>query len=100
MDRLQGFGTNGYDYRRAAIERNNSSRLKWMMSEAKKSAEAREKDENKNNDSFSKIDGEELTNSNTLDNSSKPINNKPENHMFKPNEVNKFAKGNNFFKNN
>ena len=45
MDRLQGYGTNGYDYRKSAIERNNSSRLKWMVSEAKKSAEKREQDE-------------------------------------------------------
>lgn len=100
MDRLQGYGTNGYDYRRSAIERNNSSRLKWMMSEAKKSAEEREKKENKNNNSFSNINGEELTNTNTLDNSNKSINNKPEDHMFRPNEVNRFAKSNNFFKNN
>ncbi len=100
MNRLQGYGDNGYNYRRAAIERNNSSRLKWMMSEAKKSAEIREKNEGKENNSFSTIDSENTNNTSDLTNTTKPIDSKKEEKMFRPNEVNRFSRGNNFFKNN
>ena len=100
MNRLQGYGDNGYNYRRAAIERNNSSRLKWMMSEAKKSVEIREKNESKENNGFSKIDSENANNINDLTNTTKPIDSKNEDKMFRPNEVNRFSRGNNLFKNN
>ena len=100
MNRLQGYGDNGYNYRRAAIERNNSSRLKWMMSEAKKSAEIREKNEGKENNSFSTIDSENTNNTSDLTNTTKPIDSKNEDKMFRPNEVNRFSRGNSFFKKN
>ena len=100
MNRLQGYGDNGYNYRRAAIERNNSSRLKWMMSEAKKSAEIREKNEGKENNSFSTIDSENTNNTSDLTNTTKPIDSKNEDKMFRPNEVNRFSRENSFFKNN
>ena len=100
MNRLQGYGDNGYNYRRAAIERNNSSRLKWMMSEAKKSAEIREKNESKENNGFSTIDSENTNNTNDINNATKHVDSKKEDKMFRPNEVNRFSRGNNLFKNN
>ena len=36
MDRLEGYNTNGHEYRVSQIDRSNSKRLKWMLSEAEK----------------------------------------------------------------
>lgn len=88
MDRLQGYGTNGYDYRKAAIERNNSSRLKWMVSEAKKSAEKREQDE-KNSQTTSFINKTSSLSELKKDNNIPKYDNKND-KMFRPNEVNRF----------
>ena len=35
MNSLEGYNTNGHEYRVSQIDRSNSRRLKWMMNEAR-----------------------------------------------------------------
>ena len=40
MNRLEGYNTNGHEYRKSQIDRSNSRRLEWLMNEAKKNVDA------------------------------------------------------------
>lgn len=53
MNNLEGYNTDGFEYRTSLMDRNNSKRLKWMMKEAKDLAEKREKEE-KNAEAYKK----------------------------------------------
>ena len=49
MDRLEGYNTNGHEYRVSQIDRSNSKRLKWMLSEAEKKVKSVDNSSEKNN---------------------------------------------------
>lgn len=75
MNSLEGYNTNGYEYRASQMDRNNSKRLKWMMKEAKDKVDMKDVEDNK-------IDAN--------NNNSKPSANKLNNNMFKPKDFNRF----------
>lgn len=89
MNNLDGYKTNGHEYRASEIDRSNTRRLKWMMSEAKKVVE--QQDNNTDiKDDYSTLENDNLK---PLENSENKI--KPdERKMFNPN-INRFAKFNN-----
>lgn len=90
MDRLQGYGTNGYEYRRSQIDRSNSNRLKWMMNEAKKSAEKRELEQVQSDSSKKSFSS--LTTNNTLGEKKECSEIYKNDKYFKPSSINKFTK--------
>lgn len=115
MNSLEGYNTDGFEYRASQMDRNRSQRLKWMMKEAKEMAEKREKEENKvdpykkDKNSFidkddKKMDIKSNNNSNSADNKvntpspglSKPSGNGLSNNVFRPSEFNRV----NTFRNN
>lgn len=89
MNNLEGYTTNGYEYRKAEIDRNNAKRLKWMMKQANDNLHMQdnvdnEKDENINDNNRNKVFEENKeTKASTL-----------KDNMFNPN-INRFAKFNN-----
>ena len=48
MNSLEGYNTNGHEYRVSQMDRSNSRRLKWMMNEARKEVEIKEKEKKSN----------------------------------------------------
>ena len=93
MNSLEGYNTNGYEYRKSQIDRSNSNRLKWMMKEAKKIVEKKDIDANTNNNSAILAD-KSITP--TLHGNNNTNTKDSRNNMFNPSTVNKF----NNFKNN
>ena len=110
MDRLQGYGTNGYEYRKSQIDRNNSNRLKWMMDEAKKNVEKKEleqlqsdsnktthlslddsKDKNSQSNSIDKLtENKDLKKLVELNNNKERRQNYKKDKHFRPDTINKF----------
>ena len=88
MNSLEGYNTNGHEYRVSQIDRSNSRRLKWMMNEAR--------------DIVNKKDGQEKQNNNNVilsdknitptlhGNASNKNNSDLRKNMFNPSVVNKF----------
>lgn len=94
MDRLQGYNTTGYEYRMSQIDRSNSNRLKWMMSEAKKNIEKQDNKETNNRSipvSNRGINDIASLNRNMRTKTSS-INSKD--NMFNPESINKFKHSN------
>ena len=88
MDRLQGYGTNGYEYRKSQIDRSNSNRLKWMINEAKNSVEKRELEQLQND--ASKKSYSSLTTNNKLGEKQQSCEIYKKDKLFHPNNINKF----------
>ena len=87
MNSLEGWKTNGHEYRASEIDRNNSRRMKWMNEELKKRVEQNSQS-NIDNDSDKNL----LTDKNGLENKNdSKVNN--DRNMFNPN-VNNYAKFN------
>lgn len=83
MNSLEGYTTNGHEYRASEIDRSNTRRLKWMMNEAKKNVEKQDSENNK--DIIAKQD--------SFVENKEPQQSLNSNNMFNPN-VNSFAKFN------
>lgn len=95
MDRLEGYNTNGHEYRKSQIDRSNSRRLKWLMNEAKKNVEANQSEQPKVKNSFIResdyVEDIKKLNQNISSN----VNNQIKSgNVFKPNTVNRFSRGN------
>lgn len=96
MNNLEGYSTNGHEYRVSQIDRNNSRRIKWMMNEAR--AVVKKRDEEKKQDS-SNIMVDKNRTSKFYSNSTKNKKNKGnKKNMFNPSTVNKFSNKKNNFK--
>ena len=87
MNSLEGWKTNGHEYRASEIDRNNSRRIKWMNEELKKRVEQNSK-ENMESDSDKNLFNNKKELEERKDNS---LNN--DRNMFNPN-VNSYAKFN------
>ncbi len=87
MNSLEGYNTNGHEYRMSQIDRSNSKRLKWMMNEARDIVKKKEEQEKQNNNVI--FSDKNITptlhgnNNNTNDSSIRK-------NMFNPSAVNKF----------
>lgn len=92
MNSLEGYTTNGHEYRKSEIDRSNTRRLKWMMNEARKNVEL---NDSKNNEDKQKYINN-LNGKVAHENTNSKQNNTSSN-MFNPN-VNSFAKFNKNFK--
>ena len=93
MNNLEGYGTNGHEYRLSQIDRNNSRRLKWMMNEAKDIVKKNEEIKQVNS---SNVLGDK--NINTALHGNQNNDNKHGKTMFNPSTVNKFSNMKNRFK--
>lgn len=111
MNNLQGYNTNGYEYRASIIDRSNSRRQKWLNSEAEKRVAVREEQEKQN----AKINSNTLLNQNkisnndnnhlkdkgnlnngSVNNTNAINNNKNNNQGYQPNMNNQFSRNNMF----
>ena len=93
MNSLEGYNTNGYEYRASQIDRSNSRRLKWMMKEAKDIVKKKEEAKQPNS---STILGDKNVTPTLHGNSSNNSNLRK--NMFNPSTVNKFTNIKNNFK--
>lgn len=90
MDRLQGYNTDGHEYRISEIDRSNSRRLKWMMNEARKNVELREEEQKRGvvDKTVNNIAG---LSSNSINGKQGPSSSDPAfRDAFRPDSVNKF----------
>ena len=87
MNSLEGWRTNGHEYRASEIDRNNSRRIKWMNEELKKRVEQNSR-ENMESDSEKNLFNDKKELEERKDN-----NLNSDRNMFNPN-VNSFAKFN------
>ena len=96
MNNLEGYSTNGHEYRVSQMDRSNSRRLKWMMNEARNIVKKRD-EEKKQNSSNVMVD-KNIT-STLHSNSTKNITDEGiRKNMFNPSTVNKFSNKKNNFK--
>lgn len=96
MNNLEGYSTNGHEYRVSQMDRSNSRRLKWMMNEARDIVKKRD-EEKKQNSSNVMVD-KNIT-STLHSNSTKNIKDEDiRKNMFNPSTVNKFSNKKNNFK--
>lgn len=95
MNRLEGYNTNGHEYRKSQIDRSNSRRLEWLMNEAKKNVEAKDYEATKPKNSFIResdsLEEIKKLNKNIAVNTNNQVNNS---NVFKPNNVNLFSRSN------
>ena len=96
MNSLEGYNTDGFEYRASQMDRNRSQRLKWMMKEAKEAVEKREKEENKV-DPYKNID-KNITPTLHSNSTNGPKETDIRKNMFDPSKVNKFTNMKNSFK--
>ena len=86
MNSLEGYNSNGHEYRQSQIDRSNSRRLKWMITEARDIVN--KKDEVKNTTN-SNVLGDKNIHPTLHGNQSNNESNLRKN-MFNPQAVNKF----------
>ena len=98
MNSLEGYNTNGHEYRVSQIDRSNSRRLKWMMNEARDivNKQDAEKNKNKNNNSSAILGDKNITPTLHGTNNNNNNNSDIRKNIFNPSAVNKFSN----FKNN
>lgn len=95
MNSLEGYSTNGHEYRASEIDRSNSRRLKWMMKEAKDAVN--KQDEIKKDNTPGMIADKNITP--TLHGNNETRNSSDiRKSMFNPSAVNKFSNIRNSFK--
>ena len=94
MNSLEGYNTNGHEYRVSQIDRSNSRRLKWMMNEARDIVKKQDEEKNKNSTPSAILGDKNVTP--ILHGTSNDTNSDIRKNMFDPSAVNKF----NDFKNN
>ena len=87
MNSLEGYNTNGHEYRISQIDRSNSKRLKWMMNEARDIVKKKDEQEKQNNNAF--VSDKNITPTLHGDASNTKDSNLRKN-MFNPSTVNKF----------
>ena len=78
MNSLEGYNTNGHEYRASQIARNNSRRIKWLFNEAKKEVEKKDKESNDKNNT-SKLHQNKTVEQKVI-----------RNNVFNPKDINKF----------
>ena len=94
MNSLEGYNTNGHEYRISQLDRSNSRRIKWMLNEARDKVE--KEDRKKENDTSIITDKniKKTLHGNTNTNNRDDIRK----NMFDPSTVNKFSNFKNNFK--
>ena len=87
MNNLEGYNTNGHEYRISQIDRSNSRRLKWMMNEARDIVKKKDEQEKQQNNNI--VSDKNITPTLHGNVSNKNDSNLRKN-MFNPSVVNKF----------
>ena len=94
MNSLEGYNTNGHEYRVSQIDRSNSRRLKWMINEARDIV--KKKEEVKQANSSTVLGDKKITP--TLPGNKSNNKSDLRKNMFNPSTVNKFTNMKNSFK--
>ena len=96
MNSLEGYSTDGYDYRVSLIDRSKSKRLKWMMNEARDIV--KKQDEEKKQDNSNVLVDKNITPTLHSNSTNGPKETDIRKNMFDPSKVNKFTNMKNSFK--
>ena len=96
MNNLEGYNTDGYDYRMSQIDRSKSNRLKWMMNEARDIVKKQDEQKQNNQNNSATLGDKNIMPKLHENNNSNQTNTRKS--MFNPSTVNKFANIKNNFK--